>query len=256
MARVGGRLFLSDTLGRIYRVNPVSGLADRIFQSPNGAAALAAHDGWLLVGGLNRTIAFMDPETGGVARTLTAPDPVGAIAVRDGFVYVSGPALSIHRAALVDGVFSYFTCSCFGSVNQLIATEHHLMLVDANGGLWRMNRGDGQIEAAFWLGDPAETLGMAGGSVFVGNMNRELFEVNAEDGHMSDPMIAPVPITSMLVFSECPTDLTGDRRTDLADLSRVIASFGSNRGDVDGDGQTTLSDLAEVLGTFGSECPE
>ncbi|MCC6358778.1 MAG: VCBS repeat-containing protein [Phycisphaerales bacterium] len=53
-------------------------------------------------------------------------------------------------------------------------------------------------------------------------------------------------------------DLDGD--VDLADLSRLLASFGTGSGailddgDIDGDGDVDLADLAGLLATFGQAC--
>jgi hypothetical protein len=60
--------------------------------------------------------------------------------------------------------------------------------------------------------------------------------------------------------SDCPEDLTGDGRIDLADLAVLLGSYGSSGaepedGDLDGDGDVDLADLAQLLGTYGQDCP-
>jgi hypothetical protein len=56
-------------------------------------------------------------------------------------------------------------------------------------------------------------------------------------------------------------DLNEDCRVDLADLSTLLARFGTPDGaapadgDIDGDGDVDLSDLSQLLANFGSACP-
>ena len=57
---------------------------------------------------------------------------------------------------------------------------------------------------------------------------------------------------------QCASDLTGDGRTNGADLGLLLASFGSCDGfclaDIDGDGEVTCSDLGLILAGWGL-CP-
>lgn len=58
----------------------------------------------------------------------------------------------------------------------------------------------------------------------------------------------------------CIPDLTGDGRVDLADLSRLLESFGLSEGvfprdgDLDENGTVDLADLAMLLSKFGTDC--
>jgi hypothetical protein len=57
----------------------------------------------------------------------------------------------------------------------------------------------------------------------------------------------------------CPGDFNGDRNVDLADLSILIAHFGSSvdrcsNGDLDGDGDVDLADLSVLIARFGTNC--
>ena len=63
-------------------------------------------------------------------------------------------------------------------------------------------------------------------------------------------------ITTIDPALPCPTDLSGDGVTDLADLLQVLGAFGATAdGDTNGDNVTDLADLLAVLGAFGSACP-
>ncbi len=57
----------------------------------------------------------------------------------------------------------------------------------------------------------------------------------------------------------CSGDLDGDNDVDLADLSVLLANFGSGNatpamGDLDGDGDVDLTDLSGLLSAFGTTC--
>jgi len=64
-----------------------------------------------------------------------------------------------------------------------------------------------------------------------------------------------------LAGAPCPGDVDGDGDVDLADLSVLLANFGTPGGasaadgDVDRDGDVDLADLAALLAAFGSSCP-
>lgn len=74
------------------------------------------------------------------------------------------------------------------------------------------------------------------------------------------PDCAPLGVGVLL--STCPQDITGDGVIDLADLSLLLASFGSSYGeegfipyaDLDADGSIGLADLADLLSRFGGAC--
>jgi len=60
---------------------------------------------------------------------------------------------------------------------------------------------------------------------------------------------------------ECPHDLTGDRRTDAADLAVLIGSWGGvaagySAGDIDGNGVIDAADIAALVGSWNpAGCP-
>ncbi|MFQ5807028.1 MAG: trypsin-like peptidase domain-containing protein [Phycisphaerae bacterium] len=59
----------------------------------------------------------------------------------------------------------------------------------------------------------------------------------------------------------CPGDLDGDNDIDLADLSTLLANYGTTSGasyedgDLDGDGDVDLADLSALLAVYGTTCP-
>jgi len=60
--------------------------------------------------------------------------------------------------------------------------------------------------------------------------------------------------------NDCPEDLNGDERVDLADLSILLANYGltpadPEDGDLDGDGDVDLGDLSQMLSFYGQDCP-
>jgi hypothetical protein len=65
-----------------------------------------------------------------------------------------------------------------------------------------------------------------------------------------------------VLLSACAEDLNGDGAIDLADLTKLLSSFGSSHGDdafepradLDADGSIGLADLADLLSHFGDSC--
>ncbi len=61
--------------------------------------------------------------------------------------------------------------------------------------------------------------------------------------------------------ADCPGDLNGDGEIDLADLSQLLANYGTTsgatpeQGDLNGDGAVDLSDLSALLAVYGTTCP-
>ena len=59
--------------------------------------------------------------------------------------------------------------------------------------------------------------------------------------------------------ASCPGDLDGDRDVDLADLTQLLAHFGTTGahpedGESDSNGDVDLSDLTLLLANFGTNC--
>lgn len=257
MAQLGDDLYLGDQFGNIYRTNIATGQLEDTFHVTNDAAAMAAHNGTLLIGGSNSTVLRVDPLSRSILDTFTTPEPVAAIAVQDDFVYVSGGSSAIYRADAATGVFSYFTCSCFGTVNGLVATQDSLFLVDQFGSLWQINRTDGIPLAAFWIETPGETLVWSDGEILVGDANQTVRRFDAATGDLLGSVTVPVEVHAMVLrgSAPCAGDLDGSDAVDLADLTVLLNAFGvSGGGDMDGDGQTGLNDLAQLLSQFGSNC--
>jgi hypothetical protein len=61
----------------------------------------------------------------------------------------------------------------------------------------------------------------------------------------------------------CPGDANGDRVVNFADITAVLANFGSvyppgvlnGPGDANHDGSVTFADVTAVLANFGVPCP-
>ena len=70
-----------------------------------------------------------------------------------------------------------------------------------------------------------------------------------------DEIAGPVTIDAASEVCQCASDLSGDGKTDGADLGLLLASFGSCDGyclaDIDGDGQVTGADLGLILAGWG-----
>lgn len=68
------------------------------------------------------------------------------------------------------------------------------------------------------------------------------------------------PANIIEIGASCAGDVNGDDRTDGADLSVLIGSFGSavapgTSGDVNGDGSVDAADLSALIGNFGCGAP-
>lgn len=78
------------------------------------------------------------------------------------------------------------------------------------------------------------------------------------------PIYAPVwtyMLARMADAAICMGDINNDGRVGLADLSILLANYGSGpdafalQGDLDNDGDVDLTDLSRLLADFGSVCP-
>ena len=73
-------------------------------------------------------------------------------------------------------------------------------------------------------------------------------------GLMYVPTVCPPPPPA------CPGDLNGDNQVDIADLTQLLANFGTasgatpEDGDMDEDGDVDITDLATLLARFGTVC--
>lgn len=87
--------------------------------------------------------------------------------------------------------------------------------------------------------------------------------MGASDGSTTYPgwNIDDVEIWGILTGPDCPGDLDGDGDVDLADLSQLLANYGTTGGagyedgDLDGDGDVDLADLSALLSVYGTTCP-
>ena len=75
--------------------------------------------------------------------------------------------------------------------------------------------------------------------------------------NLGEPVRIRTPVTLLEVPGACPPgDLDCDGVVGLADLARLLASFGADgEGDLTGDAFTDLSDLSLLLSRFGQSCP-
>lgn len=257
MVQLGDHLYLGDEFGNVYRENAATGQLEDMFQVPNDAAAMAVHNGHLLIGGSNGTVLRVDPLVRSIIATYTTPEPVSAMTVKGDFVYVSGGSSAIYRAQAAIGEFSYFTCSCFGPVNSLLATGNSLFLVDQFGSLWQINLTDGFPMGAFWIGTPGESLALSDGELLIGDGDQQVRRFDPATGAEIGAITVPVAVHAMVLRSavSCAGDLDQSGAVDLGDLTILLNAFGvSGGGDMNGDGFTDLSDLAGLLGGFGTTC--
>jgi outer membrane protein assembly factor BamB len=257
MAQLGNDLYLGDEFGNVYRENIATGQLEDMFQVTNDAAAMAVHDGQLLIGGSNSTVLRVDPLTRSILATYNTPEPVSAMTLKGDFVYVSGGTSAIYRAEAATGAFSYFTCSCFGTVNALLAVDDSLFLVDQVGSLWQINLNDGFPMAAFWIGTPGETLALLDGEILVGDSDQKVRRFDPSTGTETGSITVPVIVHAMVLrgSAPCAGDFDGSGAVDLGDLTILLNAFAvSSGGDMDGDGKTGLIDLAQLLSQFGSTC--
>lgn len=100
----------------------------------------------------------------------------------------------------------------------------------------------------------------------VGNGGSIQTEAVAYNGHPQSAVIT-IPQMGLLVFRHgaptppCPGDLNRDGEVSLADLTQLLANFGTTsgataeQGDMDADGDVDIADLAAFLSRFGAGCP-
>jgi hypothetical protein len=163
---------------------------------------------------------------------------------------------------VTDGVFSYFTCSCFGSVNALTVNDEHLFLVDSFGSLWTIRLSDGLPVQAIFIGEAGEAIGLAGSDVVVASESGLVRTLDPLTGAERSSVQAPIQIHAMVVRGGAPGclgDLNDDAQVDVDDLSQLLGDFGITGGtdlgsDLNQDQRIDLADLALLLSAFGTSC--
>lgn len=140
-----------------------------------------------------------------------------------------------------------------------VGAPNGLVLSDAQGiFLWRsaVMPGSGPADEVVVAGTSTPCDGNSGAAGFLRYTGLNGAYQNCTSGGSMVPVYSNA--FRMLGFPEpandCPTDLDGNGATDAADLSILLASWGTPAGDVNGDGTTDAADLSALLGAWGP-CP-
>jgi hypothetical protein len=171
MVADGDELFVSDPQGRIYHRTSASALS-LIFTAPNDARALAFHNGDLMVGGSDQTVARLDRVTGQVLATITAPFPVGSLAVEGDELFIASslfPVVERCDANTGGGMSTLGTCG--GPVNSMALDPTHMFIGSTDGFVYRFDRSTNFVDAFFDAGSDCDALVVHLGDVLVGGSN-------------------------------------------------------------------------------------
>ncbi|MFN0135815.1 MAG: PQQ-binding-like beta-propeller repeat protein [Phycisphaerae bacterium] len=257
ISMVGGDMFIAGVNGSIYDFDVQNSVIEQVFDVTTDISTMVAHKGQLWIASEDGTIRRVSPTSGQVLNTYSSPEPVWAVTAYGDHVYATGPNAAIYRASDADGVFSYFTCSCFPAVNSITATDQKLYLVTTNNQFWTIDRANGQPLAAWFLPFTGTAVQAVEEKVIIGGAIGQLITISPESGDFQEHEFAPVQIEAIALFapSDCLEDLSGDESVDLVDLSILLAAFGpGSGGDINGDAQTDLTDLSMLLASFGTTC--
>jgi hypothetical protein len=192
-----GVVFVGDTTGHVYKRAP-GGFLTYAYDAPNDAQALAFHNGNLLVGGSDGTIARLDAQSGQVLATLAVGVPVTALAVEGADVWAGSSFGIVEKGHAVNGGFAFWG-TCGGPVSSLALDATHLWLGTNQGVIYKLSRATQQVENQFTPNSDCEALAVHLGDVLVGGSDGSIKRLERNLGTIKTSWMQPVSVNALAV---------------------------------------------------------
>lgn len=214
LAADGQRLYAAGEQGQLAVFDVKSGaLLNVTFPSLTPIRALAVWNGAVFAGNDAGEILRIDPASGLVTSTRTLVAGVKALAAHNGFLFAAAADGGIYRAPANSGEFSYFTCFCLFSVQDITVVGNELMIGDGFGTVARVSTESGNITSAIWVGT-MDSMTVSRGTVltYYTGAGGVIPRFDATTGEpLAGGFSVPVDVRAMLVIREEP-NATGSNR--------------------------------------------
>jgi hypothetical protein len=203
LAAHGQELFVASELGGLMvsdlRTGTPTSIAFMTLAGP--VSALAAGPAGLFVGTTTGEVARVVPATGEVLDVRLTPAGVRALAYLDGRIFAATMDGAIYAAPAASGDFSYFTCFCFPSLQELVVDGEHLLAGDAFGFVARIDVTTGAILSVI-TAPPMDALAVLNGELLVHTSGGMLGRVDAETGELLGKLETGFDLDALLVVRE------------------------------------------------------
>jgi outer membrane protein assembly factor BamB len=199
------RLFAVDDFGQLLVFDVANGAMQALFAPGVGQInALAAAGGSVFAGTEEGLVARIDPLTGEVLSSRNAPAGVRALLAHGGFLFAGGSDGAVYRAPVAGGEFEYFTCFCFWNIQAMVMEGGHLVIVDENGIVVRVDVETGQLLTGFFVGQ-TNSMAATGGKLlfYYAGAGGAIPMVDAQTGAaLPGGFKSPIDVRTMLVIPE------------------------------------------------------
>jgi hypothetical protein len=195
--QVGDVLWLGSPTGSLLRYELITGALLTPVPVPSDAAALAFHDGDLLVGGSAGRVLRVDVETGVFEQALQSAWPIEALAVDGDTLYASTPVGQYQEADLASGSGFELAGTGFGSVNALGQTHDELYVAELDGVVRVYDKPTDALIYAYPVDNDATSMMQDGPQFLIGGSNGTIQRVAEISGFPIATYTAPEPVAAL-----------------------------------------------------------
>jgi len=178
----GTFLFLSDSMGNLYKFDSTSGQSTYFLTVPNDACGLVSNGDELLVGGsASNVIRRVSKTTGAITGSLTVTHNVTCMVRAGSRLFVGSQSGLVTGVDLLGGTPS-FLGACTGAISSMTAEQTHIFVGTNSGWIFRMNMATGVSEGFFTLDSDCTALAVHGGSLLVAGSDGRIQRVHRITG--------------------------------------------------------------------------
>lgn len=198
MATLGDEILTSNAFGSVMSHNATTGSFTVHWGLPHDGLALTADGAYLYVGHGDGWVSRMDRIGGSLLGGFAAPVPISAL-VQIGTDLYAGSSLGIAMKGNVHtGDFQFFG-TCGGPVRSMTADATHLVLVDVNGVVYRIDLAQQTVDATFATGTDGAAVVVHGGALLVADSAGRIERRDAWTGELLATFETALGISAMAI---------------------------------------------------------